>query len=85
VVELGIPDRDHTSFTAALARRKGLTLLMSRRMNDVYPRVIALVDSGRIDVLSLISARYQLDSVADAFDAATARSGLKILVGVQPA
>jgi L-iditol 2-dehydrogenase len=82
VVELGIPDLDHTSFTAALARRKGLTILMSRRMNDVYDRAIRLVESGRIDVTSLISAHYPLDSVSDAFDAAVARTGLKIVVDV---
>jgi L-iditol 2-dehydrogenase len=82
VVELGIPDLDHTSFTAALARRKGLTILMSRRMNDVYDRAISLVENGRIDVTSLISAHYPLDSVADAFDTAVARTGLKIVVDV---
>jgi L-iditol 2-dehydrogenase len=82
VVEIGIPDLDRTSFSAALARRKGLTLLMSRRMNDVYERAISLVEHGRIDVSSLISTRYPLDSVADAFDCAVARDGLKIVVDV---
>ena len=43
VVLAGIPSGgDRTSFRASVARRKGLTIAMSRRMNDAYPRAIAL-------------------------------------------
>jgi L-iditol 2-dehydrogenase len=36
VVLVGIPETDQTSFPASLARRKGLTLVLARRMGDVY-------------------------------------------------
>ena len=36
VVLGGIPDSDTTTFQASLARRKGLTIAMVRRMNEVY-------------------------------------------------
>ncbi len=39
VVLAGIPGGDRTSFRASVARRKGLTIAMSRRMNETYPRV----------------------------------------------
>ena len=80
VVLAGIPDDDRTSFPASHARRKGLTILMSRRMKDVYPRAIDLWRSGRVDVRSLVSAAYPLEKVGEAFPAAAARTGLKVVV-----
>jgi L-iditol 2-dehydrogenase len=80
VVLVGIPDDDRTSFPAALARRKGLTLLVSRRMAEVYPRAIDLVLQGAVDVRSIVSDRYALDRAAEAFDAARRRLGHKVLV-----
>jgi L-iditol 2-dehydrogenase len=80
IVLAGIPDTDMTSFPAALARRKGLTIAMSRRMSEVYPRATSLVVEGLVDVASLVSARYPLEQVAEAFELAVARSGLKTVV-----
>lgn len=80
VVLAGIPDDDRSSFAASHARRKGLTILLSRRMKEVYPRATALVRSGRVDVRSVVSASYPLDRVAEAFDAAVDRTGLKVIV-----
>jgi L-iditol 2-dehydrogenase len=80
VVLVGIPDDDRTTFPAALARRKGLTLLVSRRMAEVYPRAIDLVADGAVDVRSIVSHRYALDAAADAFDTAARRRGHKVLV-----
>lgn len=80
VVLAGIPDGDRTSFAAAPARRKGLTLLLSRRMKEVYPRAEQLVRSGLVDVRSVVSACYPLDQVAEAFTVAAARVGLKVVV-----
>jgi len=80
VVLVGIPDADSTTFVASLARRKGLTLLLARRMSDAYPRAIDLVARGQVDVTSLVTQRYPLDRVGDAFDAAQARRGLKVVV-----
>jgi len=42
VVLAGIPGDDSIGFGASLARRKGLTIAMVRRMNEVYPRAIGL-------------------------------------------
>jgi L-iditol 2-dehydrogenase len=80
VVLAGIPDDDRTSFPAGLARRKGLSLIMVRRMKDVYSRAIALVERGLVDVESLVTARYPLERADDAFAAAVKREGLKTVV-----
>jgi L-iditol 2-dehydrogenase len=81
VVLVGIPGEDHTSFPAGTARRKGLTLLLSRRMKEVYPRAIALVRTGRVDVRSVVSDSFPLADVSKAFEVAVARTGLKVVVG----
>jgi L-iditol 2-dehydrogenase len=80
VVLAGIPDDDHTSFPAAHARRKGLTFRMARRMKEVYPRAIALVATGRVDVRPLVSHTFRLEDAAQAFEVANARQGLKVVV-----
>jgi L-iditol 2-dehydrogenase len=81
VVLVGIPGEDRTSFPAGAARRKGLTILLSRRMKEVYPRAIALVRSGRVDVRSVVSEIFPLADVGKAFEVAVARTGLKVVVG----
>jgi L-iditol 2-dehydrogenase len=80
VVLAGIPSAETTSFPASPARRKGLTFTMVRRMKEVYPRAIALVTSGLVDVREVVSHRFPLTEVADAFETAVARRGLKVLV-----
>jgi L-iditol 2-dehydrogenase len=80
VVLVGIPDEDQTTFPAGVARRKGLTFAMCRRMNHVYPRAIDLVQRGRVDVASLVTHRFPLTEAGEAFRAAVARAGLKVVV-----
>jgi L-iditol 2-dehydrogenase len=80
VVLVGIPSDDRTSFGASLARRKGLTIVMVRRMNAVYPRAIRLVERGLVDVDGLVTHRYPLTQVDEAFKVAAARTGLKVMV-----
>ena len=80
VVVVGIPSQDHTSFTASTARRKGLTIKLSRRMNRVYPEAIRLVEAGFVDVRSAVTASYPLSEFKAAFDCASARVGLKVIV-----
>jgi len=81
VVLVGIPEGDRTSFRASVARRKGLTLMMARRMKeDVYPRGIRLVEQGRVDASSVVTDRFPLERVEDAFVQASSRSGLKVVV-----
>jgi L-iditol 2-dehydrogenase len=76
----GIPDGDMTAFPASLARRKGLTIAMVRRMNDVYPRAISLAARGAVSLESLVSRRAALADVAGAFAAAQQRAGIKVVV-----
>jgi L-iditol 2-dehydrogenase len=80
VVVVGIPATDRTAFTASTARRKGLTIKLSRRMNRVYPDVIRLVQAGSVDVRSVVTATYPLSEFKAAFAAAAARDGLKVVI-----
>lgn len=80
VVLVGIPDDDVTTFPAALARRKGLTIAIVRRMPEVYPRAIDLLARGRVDLAPLVSRRFSIDEAAEAFRHASGRSGLKTII-----
>lgn len=82
VILCGIPAEDRTSFIASVARRKGLTIKMVRRMKHVYPRAIELVRSGRVNVHALITHRYTLDRAAEAFAVADRRAGVKVMLEV---
>jgi L-iditol 2-dehydrogenase len=81
VVLGGIPSDDRTSFPASLARRKGLTLALLRRMkDDVYERGARLATTGRVELASLVTARYPLDQADEAFRVAASRRGLKVVI-----
>jgi L-iditol 2-dehydrogenase len=80
VILVGIPADDRTSFRASVARRKGLTIKLSRRMKHTYPRAIRLAASGQVDLLSLATHRLPLAEAPAAFALAQARTGLKIIV-----
>jgi L-iditol 2-dehydrogenase len=80
VVLAGIPAEARTTFVAATARRKGLTLALARRMKQTYPRAIRLVESGQVDVASTVTHRFPLEQGAEAFAVAARREGLKVLV-----
>lgn len=80
VVLAGIPDEDMTAFPASVARRKGLTIKLSRRMKEVYPRATRLVAAGMVDVTSLVTHRFPLAQAGAAFEVAQRRDGLKVVV-----
>ena len=82
VVLVGIPKDDQTLFTASVARRKGLSILLVRRMKFTYPRSIKLTQSGQVDVRSLITHKYPLDNASQAFATAHRREGLKVVIQV---
>jgi L-iditol 2-dehydrogenase len=67
VVLVGIPGNNRLEMNHATARRKGLTIVMSRRMKHVYPRAIQLVHSGTVNVNALISHRFPLVQAPAAF------------------
>jgi L-iditol 2-dehydrogenase len=80
VMLVGIPADDQTTFTASVARRKGLTLKLVRRMKNTYPRAIRLVESRRVDVRSLVTHTFPLERSTEAFALASRREGLKVIV-----
>jgi L-iditol 2-dehydrogenase len=82
VILAGIPDDDRTSFSASVARRKGLTIKLVRRMKHTYPRAIELVSKGMVDVRSLVTHRFPLEQASEAFRVAEQREGLKIIIEV---
>jgi L-iditol 2-dehydrogenase len=80
VILLGIPPEDRTTFTASIARRKGLTIKLVRRMKLTYPRAIQLVESGKVDVHSLVTHTFPLENASEAFVVAARRDGLKVII-----
>ncbi len=80
----GIPPDDRTSFRASVARRKGITFLLVRRMKHTYPRAIQLVENGLIEVRSLVTHRFGLEQAQEAFAAAAKREGVKVIVEMKP-
>ncbi len=74
VVLVGIPSDDRLSIQHSMARRKGLTIMMNRRMKHVYPRAIRLVERGMVDLSGLASHHFPLARAAEAF-ALNARYG----------
>lgn len=84
LVMVGIPGDDRLVFQHSTVRRKGLSIIMSRRMKHTYPRAIRLADTGMVDLEDLISHHVELDEVASAFASNVAyETGiLKIIVHV---
>lgn len=68
VVLVGIPSDDRLSMKHSTARRKGLTIAMSRRMKHAYPRALRLVRHGLVDLRGLVSHHFPLERAAEAFE-----------------
>ena len=84
VILVGIPDGDKFTLTASLVRRKGLTIKLSRRMGNVYPRAIRLVESSKIDVNAIVTHVLPLSEVKTAFDMMSNYSDGVIKVVLEP-
>jgi L-iditol 2-dehydrogenase len=67
IVFVGVPDNDRLELRHSPCRRKGLTMLFSRRMKHTYPEAIRLVRSGRVDMRSIVSHRFPLKEAPCAF------------------
>lgn len=80
VVVAGIAPGSDLVVPAAAARRKGLDLRFSRRMNRTYPEAIALVEDGRIRPGEVVSDAFDLAGVVAAFESAARRTGHKVVV-----
>jgi L-iditol 2-dehydrogenase len=68
LVLVGIPGPDKLEMKHSTARRKGLTIRVSRRMKHVYPRAIKLVVNGSIDLQGIVSHRFPLSRTPDAYE-----------------
>ena len=80
VVVAGIPASDHSTIATSIARRKGLDLRFSRRMRRDYPRAIALLEAGLVEVSSLVTHRFAIAEFEAAFRTAVRRGGLKVIL-----
>jgi L-iditol 2-dehydrogenase len=81
-VLIGIPVEDRTTFRASSSRRKGLTIMICRRMKLTYPRAIRLVESGQIDLRSMVSHEMPFRDFQKAFETAERRDGVKVVIKV---
>jgi L-iditol 2-dehydrogenase len=80
IVVIGITTDDQTIIPASPARKKGLTVMMCRRMANIYPRAIRLVASGQIDLKPLMSFIYPFSEYDRAFKLAEQRAGIKVMI-----
>jgi L-iditol 2-dehydrogenase len=75
LVLVGIPGPDKLEMKHSTARRKGLTIRVSRRMKHVYGRAIKLVAAGSIDLQGLVSHRFPLAQTPAAYALNVAYAG----------
>jgi len=68
LVLIGICPEDRIPLRATVARRKGITIRMVRRMKHIYPRAIRLAERNMVDLKSLVTHRYPLERIVEAFD-----------------
>ena len=81
VVLVGIPTGDRTAFKASLARRKELTLRLSRRSTEAdTARAISLAAAGTVDLPGLVSLCVSLRDARRGFDSLVARDGIKVVI-----
>lgn len=82
LVLVGIPSRDRLEMKHSTARRKGLNILLSRRMKHVYPRAIRLAEREVVDLVGLITHRFPLPQAAEAFqlNAAYRENVVKVII-----
>ena len=64
---VGIPEDDRLTVSHTTARRKGLTLVLCRRMKHTYPEACELVSGKSVDVRSIVSHRFPLERTPEAF------------------
>lgn len=81
VVLVGIPDGDRTTFVASLARRKELTIVLCRRMlpGDLA-RAAVLAERGIPGLDQMVTHRFDLDHVSEAFDSLVEQRGIKVML-----
>jgi L-iditol 2-dehydrogenase len=68
VVVAGIPSDDTMCMKAGTVRRKGLTIRLVRRMKHTYPRAIRMVRTGTVDLEPLVTHRFPIRRIVEAYD-----------------
>jgi L-iditol 2-dehydrogenase len=81
---VGIPREDRAVFPGHTVRRKGLTIKYVRRMKHTYPRAIAMVADGLIDVDRIVTHRFPLDQVARGYALVSSREDgvMKVVIEI---
>jgi threonine dehydrogenase-like Zn-dependent dehydrogenase len=81
LVEVGWPARDLTSTELRAFFFHGIRWINSRvRTPETWRRAIALVASGAVDLMPMVTHRYGLDRSIDAFELLRERKGVKALI-----
>jgi len=85
VAIIGIPSDDKIFLQASSSRRKGLTIRMVRRMKNVYPRAIKLTASGKIRPELLVTHKFPLKRIDEAFEIVHKRKDgvVKAIIDIQ--
>ena len=65
---VGIPADNELNLKHNVIRSKGLTIIVSRRMKHTYPRAIDLATSGKVNLMELVSHKYDLSKTAEAYE-----------------
>lgn len=88
LVLVGIPGDDNLRLKHSTVRRKGLTIMVCRRMKHTYPRAIRLATIGKdiLDLDELVSHRFPLEETSLAFqtNAAYQPGSHKVLIDLTP-
>jgi L-iditol 2-dehydrogenase len=70
IIIVGIPvDQDYIPIKSIIARRAGLALKFVRRFNPKdFPQAIELIASGKVNVIDLISHKFPIEEISQAFE-----------------
>jgi len=81
LVEIGWPARDLSSTELRALFFHGVSIINSRvRMPETWRRAIALVASGAVDLMPMVTHRFEITHGIEAFELLRARGGVKALV-----
>jgi threonine dehydrogenase-like Zn-dependent dehydrogenase len=65
---IGIPREDRISFAIDQLRRREITIVNVRRQNGCTQAAIDLIASGKVDVDFMVTHRFKLGQVEEAFE-----------------
>lgn len=84
VVVIGIPEPDEVAFESAIARRKELTLIFTRRSRDTLGEAVRLAASGKVQLAELPVLTFPLAEAPEAMEAAMDPPGDVLRVVILP-